>query len=1024
MADVFRGYLCWDLEKAATTINTEAVSPSAAVFLATHAPLRIRRSHIQGRDLVSTDTMVNEHEVLRDFLERRPDTGTLLMPIIGDSGSGKSHLVRWVKERFPRSDRHHVIYLEKAKTSLKAVIETLLEGVNDKNLDRLREDIRSFSTRMDAEALARRLVNSLNEALAATKPAELSGAARALAGPGGLAILLQDPHIQEHMLQQDKFIPQFAERLLHDRREGVQERPPAFTVDDLPLNVNDVGQAAQVSQKLLKLLLSRSELRTAAVDLLNKHWEAAVKSVSSLSSGRLHEAMLQVRQAYARQGKEIVLLIEDFALIQGVQRDLLDAITEAANRYGNAQYAPIRTLMAVTKGYFREFLPETAISRISAATMGYVYDLDVPFNETDTGTEVIASFVGRYLNAARVGRTELERRGPDDVPNACEECPFQEPCHEGFGATAEGYGLYPFNRSALVRTVHSVAPKEEPWAFVPRTVLGSVIRPVLVEHADALAKGAFPDNRFRDRFPLTDIDSPLPENVGEFVAAVDELDGERRKNVLEMWADAPHNPHHVPPTVLEAFGLPPLPQRDDRSFTETASLPKPRNTAVESAPKSTAPETDIPASIRRKLQTISDWNSRKKLLPQEEAREIRTIIVDTIRRRYLWLSPPLREQSTDVIRRALPPKSTSVSIEGANAENLPGVENAPVRFRRTAANSLFFQNLILANNNVGRPRSEDMRRLASFAEEKTDVLMTAIQRHLGTSDDDLVLGLRASLLGAALAGQATPDMTEPELLSAAFDYGQDWERGDTAIRSAGWTRTLGRHLEHRKLLVDTLRSSLGVAQGTGSVRMIDAARALPLLRRATEKWEWELEGRRLPEWMSKAVGNFSSWNQWMEEHAELLRGRLQEIRRRLPRGVNGRETVKAVETALNEARKVGLLSALSPGDLARLQELLPRLAKANWQVVSHLETDLERAANEKHSPNQRRLSLISAVTRDRGSVLTDIQEFLTISDRWLDSALVQATNRSGSLGDAAARELQEVMAEWASLISQEGEQDR
>ena len=120
-------------------------------------------------------------------------------------------------------------------------------------------------------------------------------------------------------------------------------------------------------------------LRNAAVDLLNQHLEAAVRNAYQLGAGRLYAAMLQVREEYARQGKEIILLIEDFALIQGVQRELLDAITEAAIREGSGRYAPIRTLMAVTTGYFTD-LPETVMSRVAAATTGYVYDLDVPFS--------------------------------------------------------------------------------------------------------------------------------------------------------------------------------------------------------------------------------------------------------------------------------------------------------------------------------------------------------------------------------------------------------------------------------------------------------------------------------------------------------------------------------------------------------------------------------------------------------------------------------------------------------------------
>ena len=55
---------------AAATLATEAVSPSAAVFFATHAPLRIYRSLADGRHPDTPGAPVDEEEVRRDFLTR------------------------------------------------------------------------------------------------------------------------------------------------------------------------------------------------------------------------------------------------------------------------------------------------------------------------------------------------------------------------------------------------------------------------------------------------------------------------------------------------------------------------------------------------------------------------------------------------------------------------------------------------------------------------------------------------------------------------------------------------------------------------------------------------------------------------------------------------------------------------------------------------------------------------------------------------------------------------------------------
>lgn len=1012
----FRGYLCWDPPTVSRTISTEAVTPPEAVFLATHAPLRIRKARIQGRNLLPTQEVVNENGVLRDFLDRRPDTGTLLMPVVGESGSGKSHLVRWIRSKITDSDRVKAIYLEKARTSIRAVVEALIEGSADESLAHLLDEVRAFSGTLDETALARRLINALNEELAATSPGDMIGSARILAGPRGLAAILQDPHIQQYMLAEDKYIPQLAGQLLQDRSSGSSERPAGFTADDLPLNVRDIEQAAAVSQKLLGQLLTKHELRSAAVDLLNHHLEPAVRSSSNLATGRLYEAMLQVRQDYARQGKEIILLIEDFALIQGVQRELLDAVTEPAIRHGAVRYAPIRTLMAVTTDYVRD-LPETVMTRVAAGTTGYVYDVDLVFSEEEPGVEQIASFVGRYLNAARIGLDELNRLGAGPVPNHCENCPVHVPCHDAFGRSAEGYGLYPFNKSALVRCVHSVAHSENPWEFVPRDVLGKVVRPTLIEDAQELAEGSFPDLRFRDRFPTARIDQVLPTEVAEIIEKTDDTNPDRRSAVLEFWGNAATWPKDIESGILGAFALPPLPVPELHEISKRSFAPTPVRRRQPMRAMTVA--ADSP-SFAARLQTVEEWASRHQPLPQPVAASIRSTIAESVIRRYSWQSPLMREiAGGEISKAAWPNKSTTVSIEGAYGEGLPGTENAPLRFTRTAANSQFFRSLLLARAETDGARAEDMRRLALLAESKADALTQAIHRQFEISEADLVVGFRASLLGAVLGGRAWPGMDEAELLSAALDSGTNWRRGDQALLTPQWQQALDRHLQQRAGLVDRLRSSVGVARGTGAVRMIDAARALPLLRRAAGQWTWKTD-QTIPAWVKPATTGLASWQTWIAGQLARLTGCLSDLRQFLPRGVSSRETVAAVRAALQESEKVGL--APSREDTEELAELLRRADQADWGAIAQLEDDLAKVTSADPGSEAWMAAAVRAVAPDRGDSLDTISTCLLKADRWLDDALAQATARSDSIGDAAALEVEKLLGEWADVAEPEGEQ--
>ncbi|GAA2505956.1 hypothetical protein GCM10010406_48220 [Streptomyces thermolineatus] len=1004
-------YVCWDVERVVSTIQTEAVVASSAVFLATHTPLQIQRAEIDGRRFNNTDRMVSERDVLKDFLGRKTATGTVLMPVVGESGSGKSHLVRWVRENLPNSDKRKVIYLEKSKTSLRHVIESLLEGVDDEEITQIRSDVRSSTSGTDASRLALRLINELMIALAGTVSAGLRGKQRQLAGPKGLALILQDPVLQDQMLEEGKFIPRFAEHMLSDRGSDT-ERPPLFTVDDLPLSVDSaMDGVAAPTRVMLRLLLSKPEMRDAAVDLLNEYWEKSVQATSSLGGGRILDAMKKVREIYARQGKEIILLVEDFALIQGVQRDLLDAITETSQREGRTVLAPMRTLMAITSGYFHD-LPETALTRIEASTGGHVYNLDLVLK--GDSAEAVASFTGRYLNAARVGREELEARVGQSVPNRCEECPFQAPCHDAFGKSAEGYGLYPFNRSALKRTIHAVAPAGQPHAFVPRTVLSRALIPVLTEGFDSIQEGLFPDEQFRARFKSNRDagDLPLASRVREQIEDLDQADGARREKLLEFWADSPTELVNLALGIATAFSLPDLPLDGDRHtphppFDAGRAEPSPR------PPVADPPVSDnslLPRSLQKRLDLVESWSSGDAGLPTAEASAVRSMISRAALYRQDWLNPPVKPFTTNQAEKAgWGNKASTVSIEQASAEALARGDS-PVVFKRKPANAEFFKSLILLNaeSAVG-VRSQDVVRLASMADKYARVLRARVTEHSQFGDDSLVAGLRVSLMGAALAGRAHPGMTLAQLHAAAFNSGHTWQRADTSSRTEMWQRSLAGHLARRGQLVDTLRAALGVGQGTGAVQVIDAARALPLLRRAVK--EWDLGDSELPKWAQDAAQPLAGWRVLVPgQHAQLV-SLLQGIRQRFPQGERSADLLGQLDASLRVAAELGLQGGNQVPVIRRLME---EVQEADWASLTVLDRDLAKLTPGLEGSDALAAALQGAVPI-RDPHLADMHQLLKKADDFLNDALRSAEERGQTAASTAGQQMQSLLDSWEQI---------
>ncbi|GHF57320.1 protein DpdH [Streptomyces sp. NRRL_ISP-5395] len=1002
----FKGYVCWDVENVISTIQTEAVVASPAVFLSTHTPLSIQRSRITGRSFNSTGESVTEENVLDEFLNRRTNTRTLLLPVVGESGSGKSHLVRWVRENIEPAGDRKIIYLEKSKTSLRHVIDSLLDGVEDEEIEQIRKDIRHVTGNFTAASLARRLITQLSVALADLGKESVSGKKRQLVGPQGISLLLQDPLLQAQMLESGKFIPQFAQHFLSDRESG-EERRPRFSLEDLPLSPDAIaGDMAAPTRQIFGVLMSRDELQVLAVELLNEQWDKAVQELSALGGGRLLGAMQKVRKIYARQGKEIILLVEDFALIQGVQGDLLDAITETSEREGHAVLAPMRTLMAITSGYFHD-LPETAASRIATSTGGFVYNLDIVLGEGQTGTEDIATFVARYLNAARVGRGGLESAGSGSIPNKCDDCIAKSLCHDSFGVSADGFGLYPFNRPSLTRVVHSLAPQENPYAFVPRNVLGSGVIPILVDAYSAISKGEFPSAFFQENYKsVRGVDQALPNSVSEDIDTHDPLNAKRRRAALEFWADAPPQLVNLRQGISEAFSLPAL-AVDGLHEKQQVSPQKEQSTPLP------PPQKEVPA-LQRKLQVVEDWAATGSRLTTDEAKIIRTIISKSVPYREDWLTPPVKPVNLTDTEKAgwytKNVKSNQVSIEDASSEAMSA--GAPIVLKRNPATGEFFKSLLrLSADAVDGVRGKDIVRLASIADAARPAMRERVAQSLERTEKDLIAGLRVSLLGAALAGRVVPGMPIETLYAAAFDVGNEWVRPDVSSRTEAWLERLNVHMQHRSSLVESLLSSLGIGQGsTGAVHVVDATRALPLVKEAAA--HWDLSAVELPQWVKSAGQPLrAGWQSVVRGQLQELRTLFGEIRERFPRASGpGDRLVQQVSTALQMAKAEGITGPLE----RELDSRAVAVAEADWTTLSVLEKDLSRVTNSLQDSSAE--SLLAVVAPIRSPHLREMRDYLTVADSLLDTALAAARMQNQNAVSDAAEQLAGLLGEWKQAV--------
>ena len=109
----FSKYACWKPAMVRQVMDVEATQPEEHIFLATHYPTKMYRQNLEAQSRIP----YNEESFLRDFLET-PDFA--FVPILGTSGTGKSHLIRWLYTRLRsicREPHYRVLLIPKVGTN-------------------------------------------------------------------------------------------------------------------------------------------------------------------------------------------------------------------------------------------------------------------------------------------------------------------------------------------------------------------------------------------------------------------------------------------------------------------------------------------------------------------------------------------------------------------------------------------------------------------------------------------------------------------------------------------------------------------------------------------------------------------------------------------------------------------------------------------------------------------------------------------------------------------------------------------
>lgn len=1012
------------LQNCLDCIKPEAENPSDAVFLAVHQQMTFVRTSFATQQK-ETKT---EEQLLNAFLRDDP-SGRIIMPILGESGIGKSHLIRWLdvqlRQRNDDVDRH-VIRIPKS-SSLKSVLGRILDGLEGTRYQEIREQLKSAREQMDdigarnrvrAELLSaiERKFDYASERKAKAKKSggDISEEDKLWIGHGDsrkLRAIFNDPATDKLFLEgtadRPGIISEISRHLTKDSREEDAPRRQ-FEKDDfivpeaLKESVNQ--NASPIANKYLQLLDgANGRHREAVVKLLNKIVDDAIAPLATPADTSLAELFYDVRKQLLQEGRELILLVEDFAVLAGVQGALLDAMIREGEVGGKAEACVIRTALAVTDGYFEDF--DTVKTR---AVHGWRIEATTT-EEKSVTVDRISNFVAAYANAARIGAPSLEQhynksRGKQyEVPHASEVIDPSEADKEiiaGFGTSATNLSLFPFNRFAISELANwKLSNKDGELRFHPRSIINEIVLPVLKNHRSYFEKGEFPPRDFLG-FPINKFQPDLIQEIKRIESDIQTQ--HRLLYLLRFWGGNPTKTKdsRVPLEIFKAFQLEPL---DPNQQVEIPIVKQAKTGTDETTPPSSASDSSEPKEIADFVQRLENWRegTSEYALSQGDSNKLRKLIGETIFDSISWEALLLQQikkaDCSFAWKNTYIPNAKGNQTTEEDAFVIVESENS---FQDENANlQIFLETRALIRFNHYKhwnyPDGErDYARLSNFIESRVRQAGQWVAERYQNVRGEIVPSVAQTLLwqSRVLNISCAHRSDDANLIAALF------EKDIPSIqRTDDWQHFLLECENSRPTLQQLLLERVSARQGTGkSVHAIDVMQVLPAVRQLKKGWEIDSAFPRVTTSANDEVQNVRDYcNKLMRGGSNVVKNQRKrvlaesrQVIKELGESFDKNELIKTFEEIIETAQKNGLSGEVTSGQMKKLVEAF-REARSK-EVLDQIKVIAEHESGG---------AMLSAIAMLDGQTHKLLVEFADQGARYVKERINAAQSKIGDWTD-------------------------
>ncbi|MBT6957265.1 MAG: hypothetical protein HN996_02480, partial [Opitutae bacterium] len=555
----FRNYVCWMEDRLDAVFQTAALDADEEIFRFTHSPVSVQRRDPTDASFKRTLGKLSEKALLTEIWLKTPDH--LSNAVVGDQGTGKSHLIKWIYRRVSEEvgGKNHIILISRHASNLRKIIELIIKDFDGDVISEIRRQIET-TIDLGEGGIRKKILNDLSLTL---DPRSFdddyeyrNDEEKVLCQL--LPKVLKDSGVESELLSRGEgsILANLAKHVFGNRKtiEDLNNEC-RWTAQDLTFDSQMIAGARSEIKGLVSAIDQDEGLKNKSLDILNKGLAQALPLLAGIKKGSLIDAFREIRRHLKSQGKSLYLFIEDVSTLQGLEGELLEIINVKHNNTDNKDIAPLFSMLGFTREFIRDNVPDNLKVRFS-------HILDFSYDAREIKEGFLAEFASRYLNAVRYSKKDLAKQykstlSDSDLKSACTACPHKEKCHEAFGVV-DGRGLYPFTEKSLAH-LYSFRPTEGQEGFNPRRMSDLVLKQFLDKAEPPIRAGDFPDDSLLEAIELGS-DMPADRKVDlntlrTLKHTYQEKDGDRVAGLISIYGDPAEGTSSLSGEISLAFGI-------------------------------------------------------------------------------------------------------------------------------------------------------------------------------------------------------------------------------------------------------------------------------------------------------------------------------------------------------------------------------------------------------------------------------------------------------------------------------------